>query len=385
MAQVAASSVNCPCPPASHLGHSIVVHRSSTFLQPFFMGVSVVPSFQLPFSLFSARKRHDFPRPWAAPSVPRIWQRHRPCWSAAVASCEDVTRRRIELWRRRINRWWGSWDFLDEICIRIRSTDCVRSCFSWKTKFATLLLWKGEIFKLDRIVFDLQQLRIFFRVQVVQVMPRVLIGYVIDSHRDYSFDKSNTLKLNLRTAHWSFQLNQFPIWQPSILSIPSCVSSWGDRFTCFNNLALALDSLDHHVEAEVRGHVGHVVLGMFRCPWDILGLVQMADPQFSTDIPCCSPFEIWNALFIEIQPTETFRCILFVPCVDFFHKTGIPGSYWPLDPMWYSSSQELQLGCCWNVVEMLYFLNCQQMVWNPGVTPSSWFTVTNLSWKRLGV
>jgi hypothetical protein len=53
MAQVAASSVNCPCPPASHLGHSIVVHRSSTFLQPFFMGVSVVPSFQLPFSRFS--------------------------------------------------------------------------------------------------------------------------------------------------------------------------------------------------------------------------------------------------------------------------------------------------------------------------------------------
>jgi hypothetical protein len=87
--------------------------------------------------------------------------------------------------------------------------------------------------------------------------------------------------------------------------------------------------------------------GMFRCTWDILGLVQMADPQFSsTDIPCCSPFEIWNALFIEIQPTETFRCILFVPCVDFFHKTGIPGSYWPLDPMRYSSSQELQLGCC---------------------------------------
>ena len=122
--------------------------------------------------------------------------------------------------------------------------------------------------------------------------------------------------------------------------------------------------------------------------WDWFRYVQMADPQLSsTDIPCCSPFEIWNALFIEI-PTETFRCILFVPCVDFFHKTGIPGSYWPLDPMRYTSSQELQLdqlGCCWNVVEMLYFLNCQQMVWNPGVTPSSCFTVTNLSWKRLGV
>ncbi|CAL1148748.1 unnamed protein product [Cladocopium goreaui] len=44
-----------------------------------------------------------------------------------------------------------------------------------------------------------------------------------------------------------------------------------DRFTCFNNLALALDSLDHHVEAEVyfrkahvgmvKGHDGHDSLG----------------------------------------------------------------------------------------------------------------------------
>ena len=91
-------------------------------------------------------------------------------------------------------------------------------------------------------------------------------------------------------AHWE-------IWQLA----PNRIS-WGDRFTCFNNLALALDSLDRHVEAEVR-----VMRVRLEC-WYLGNPGVMADPQFSFDMICsCSPFEIGNALLIGIRTHPNFR------------------------------------------------------------------------------
>ena len=143
----------------------------------------------------------------------------------------------IELTRRRINWWWS------EIFLTMR--------FASESDYG-LFLWQAEIFKLDRIVFVFQQLRIFFRVQVTnwQWSSRFFLWQTQHFKAEFGNSAVGTHVFNLVKS----------IWQPS------CVSSWGDRFTCFNNLALALDSLDHHVEAEVRGHM----LGTW------LGLVQMA-------------------------------------------------------------------------------------------------------------